>query len=67
MARTILFHGDYFMDFYKTLDDKTKEKVKYVLSINLIYIVYFAVLIKVNWWFYSMAFKRKPKELQRKC
>lgn len=33
MARTILFHGDYFMDFYKTLDDKTKEKVKYVLEL----------------------------------
>lgn len=33
MARTILFHGDYFMDFYKTLDDKVKEKVKYVLEL----------------------------------
>lgn len=33
MARTILFHGDYFMDFYKILDDKVKEKVKYVLEL----------------------------------
>lgn len=33
MARTILFHGDYFIDFYKTLDDKVKEKVKYVLEL----------------------------------
>jgi len=33
MARTIIFHGDYFMDFYKTLDDKVKEKVKYVLEL----------------------------------
>jgi phage-related protein len=33
MARTILFHGDYFMDFYKTLDDKVKEKVKYILEL----------------------------------
>jgi phage-related protein len=34
MARTIIFHGDYFMDFYKTLDDKVKEKVKYVLELK---------------------------------
>jgi phage-related protein len=33
MARTIIFHGDYFMEFYKTLDDKVKEKVKYVLEL----------------------------------
>lgn len=33
MARTIIFHGDYFMDFYNTLDDKVKEKVKYVLEL----------------------------------
>lgn len=33
MARTIIFHGDYFMNFYKTLDDKVKEKVKYVLEL----------------------------------
>lgn len=33
MARTILFHGDYFMNFYKTLDDKVKERVKYVLEL----------------------------------
>ena len=33
MARTIIFYGDYFMDFYKTLDDKVKEKVKYVLEL----------------------------------
>lgn len=33
MARTIIFYGDSFMDFYKTLDDKVKEKVKYVLEL----------------------------------
>ena len=33
MAITILFHGDYFMNFYKTLDDKVKERVKYVLEL----------------------------------
>ena len=33
MARQIIFHGDYFIDFYKELDFKVKEKVKYVLEL----------------------------------
>lgn len=33
MARIIIFYEDYFIDFYKTLDNKVKEKVKYVLEL----------------------------------
>ncbi len=33
MARKIIFYEDYFIDFYKTLDNKVKEKVKYVLEL----------------------------------
>jgi len=33
MARIIIFYGEYFIDFYKTLDNKVKEKVKYVLEL----------------------------------
>mgnify|MGYP000915236371 CR=1 FL=1 len=33
MNRKIIFHGEYFLDFYKKLDDKTKSKFKYVLEI----------------------------------
>jgi len=33
MARKIIFYGEYFIDFYKTLDNKVKEKVKYVLEL----------------------------------
>lgn len=33
MARQIIFHGDHFIDFYKELDFKAKEKVKYVLEL----------------------------------
>lgn len=33
MARTIIFYEDYFIDFYKTVDNKVKEKVKYVLDL----------------------------------
>jgi len=33
MARQIIFHGDYFIDFYKELDLKAKEKVKYILEL----------------------------------
>jgi len=33
MARTIIFYEEYFIDFYKTLDNKVKEKVKYVLEL----------------------------------
>jgi phage-related protein len=32
MARTIIFYEEYFIEFYKTLDNKVKEKVKYVLE-----------------------------------
>lgn len=33
MARQIVFHGDYFTDFYEKLDLKAREKVKYVLEL----------------------------------
>lgn len=33
MARTIIFYEEYFTEFYKTLDNKVKEKVKYVLEL----------------------------------
>jgi len=33
MARTIIFYEEYFIGFYKTLDNKVKEKVKYVLEL----------------------------------
>jgi phage-related protein len=33
MNRQIIFHGDYFIDFYKELDLKVKEKVKHVLEL----------------------------------
>jgi len=33
MAREIVFYGHYFLDFYSSLDDKVKEKVKYVLEL----------------------------------
>lgn len=33
MNRQIIFHGDHFTDFYKDLDLKVKEKVKYVLEL----------------------------------
>lgn len=33
MNRKIIFHGEYFLDFYKKLDDKTKSKVQYVLEL----------------------------------
>ena len=33
MARQIIFHGDYFTDFYKGLDIKVKQKVKYVFEL----------------------------------
>jgi hypothetical protein len=33
MARQIIFHGDYFTDFYNELDFKVREKVKYVLEL----------------------------------
>jgi phage-related protein len=33
MARQIIFHGDYFINFYKELDIKVKQKVQYVLEL----------------------------------
>ena len=33
MARQIIFHGDYFLDFYKDLDSKVKSKIQYVLEL----------------------------------
>lgn len=33
MARTIIFYQNHFIDFYKELNPKVKEKVKYVLEL----------------------------------
>jgi phage-related protein len=33
MGRQILFHGNYFLDFYKSLDIKVKTKIQYVLEL----------------------------------
>jgi len=33
MSRQIIFHGDYFTDFYGDLDIKVKQKVQYVLEL----------------------------------
>jgi phage-related protein len=33
MARQIIFHDSYFLDFYKNLDIKTKGKIQYVLEL----------------------------------
>lgn len=33
MVRQIIFHGDYFMDFYKNLDIKVKTKIQYVFEL----------------------------------
>lgn len=33
MARTIIFYQNHFIDFYKELNPKIKEKVKYVLEL----------------------------------
>jgi phage-related protein len=33
MIRQIIFHGDYFIDFYKGLDIKVKQKIQYVLEL----------------------------------
>lgn len=33
MARQIIFHGEYFLDFYKLLDDKVKAKIQYVFEL----------------------------------
>ena len=33
MTRQIIFHGEYFLDFYKDLDIKVKTKIKHVLEL----------------------------------
>ncbi len=33
MARQIIFHGEYFVDFYKDLDTKVKSKIQYVFEL----------------------------------
>lgn len=33
MNRQIIFHGEYFLDFYKDLDIKIKSKIKYVFEL----------------------------------
>ena len=33
MARQIIFHGQYFLDFYKDLDIKVKTKIQYVFEL----------------------------------
>ncbi|MCK9467763.1 MAG: type II toxin-antitoxin system RelE/ParE family toxin [Candidatus Absconditabacterales bacterium] len=33
MNRQIIFHGNSFLDYYKTLDNKVKEKIKYVFEL----------------------------------
>lgn len=33
MKRKILFYGNYFLDFYSKQDDKTKQKIDFVLDL----------------------------------
>jgi len=33
MSRQIIFHGEYFLDFYKNLDPKVKLKIQYVFEL----------------------------------
>jgi len=33
MARMIIFHGNYFIDFYKSQYEKVKLKIQYVLEL----------------------------------
>jgi phage-related protein len=33
MARQIIFHGNYFLDFYKELDIKVKHKIQYIFEL----------------------------------
>ena len=33
MSRQIIFHGKYFLDFYKGLDIKVKQKIQYVFEL----------------------------------
>jgi phage-related protein len=33
MTRKIIFHKEYFLDFYRTLEDKVKTKIQYVFEL----------------------------------
>ena len=33
MTRKIIFHKEYFLDFYRTLDDKVKTKIQYIFEL----------------------------------
>ena len=33
MTRQIIFHGEYFLDFYKKLDSDAKSKIQYVFEL----------------------------------
>ena len=33
MFRQIIFHGNYFIDFYKELDIKVKQKIQYIFEL----------------------------------
>ena len=33
MTRQIIFHGEYFLDFYKKLDSNIKSKIQYVFEL----------------------------------
>jgi len=33
MTRQIIFHGEYFLDFYKNLDTEIKSKIQYVFEL----------------------------------
>ena len=33
MTRQIIFHGEYFLNFYKNLDIKVKSKIQYVFEL----------------------------------
>ena len=33
MVRQIIFHGEYFIDFYKKLDSGVKSKIQYVFEL----------------------------------
>ena len=33
MTRQIVFHGEYFLEFYKNLDAKVKSKIQYVFEL----------------------------------
>ena len=33
MTRVITFHKEYFLDFYRTIEDKVKAKIQYVFEL----------------------------------